>query len=110
MTVSEELWFEIQGAAEDAVAQAKAVAHRSHADAKVKAVLVTAAAAGGVAWYCTCTPSGRKAAKGLFNAGRSRLAKWIAPEQTADQVQAQVAEPVVYDLEVEAEPVSILDL
>ena len=85
MAITEELWFEIQGAAEDAV---EAIQRQQH-NPKIKAVLVTAAIAGGVAVYCS-TPHGRKTVKSLFNAGRNRLAKWVAVEQPLQTVEAEV--------------------
>jgi hypothetical protein len=84
VAITEELWFEIQGAAEDAVAAIQSQRHNP----RVKAVLISAAIAGGVAVYCS-TPHGRKTVKSLFNAGRNRLAKWVAVEQP-EAVEAEV--------------------
>ena len=89
VAITEELWFEIQGAAEDAVAAVQSQRHNP----TVKAVVISAAIVGGVAVYCS-TPHGRKTVKTLFNAGRNRLAKWVAVEQP-QVVEAEVlsAEP-----------------
>ncbi len=76
VAISEDLWFEIQDAAISAVDAVQS----TQTNSKTKAALVAAVAVSGVALYCTCSPTGRQAVKGLFNAGRNRLAKWIAVE------------------------------
>jgi hypothetical protein len=88
VAITEELWSEIQDAAFTAVEALQPTQHNS----KAKAVLVTAAVVGAVGVYCTCTPTGRKAAKSFLTAGRNRLAKWIAPNDGAYTIPKEVEE------------------